>query len=408
MITLRRFDSPLTNFVIAAVAATGFVMARWHDAARHRLGDFVVAGAKYVHRTPANRAIPIRSGSGYDGQFYYRLALSPFDLSRNGFGVHLDSFSRVERMGYPFLAWVVSLGQHANLPLALVVVNVIACSVVALAGGLVARSAGRHALWGLAFAGYWGYLWTLGRDLTELTAAAFLMLGFAALLRHAPGWAALAFLGAVVSKETTVLLVGVLALSTLYRRRQGRPTLLATPRTSADGTARPESWTRLRPRYADMAYLVPLAGFVAWEAVLFAATGKLPIYKSGGENLGLPFLGIYRGFTHYIRLVPSTASAIWFGELSVLGLLVLGAFLALRQAPFEFRVVWVFSVLLALSTTTGIWLGDVGFRSLDDTYLMSWVILLFRPARQSFGLKPWVVLCVGTWIGVSVELVRFI
>ncbi len=212
----------------------------------------------------------------------------------------------------------------------------------------------------------------------------------------------------MVSKETTVLLVGVLALSTLYVRMWGRPTLLAASDTSAGGVAPPTGWTHLRLVYADIAYPVPLAGFVAWEAILFAATGKLPIYKSGGENLGVPFLGFYRGFNHYIRLVPSGAAAIWFGELAVLGLLVFGALLTLRQAPFEFRIVWVFSVLLAASTATGIWLGDVGFRSLDDTYLMSWVILLFRPPQQSFGLTPWVVLCTGTWVGVFVELVRFI
>jgi hypothetical protein len=320
----------------------------------------------------------------------------------------LDSLSRVERMGYPFLAWLVSFGHHANVPLALVIVNVVACAVVALAGALVAHSTGRHAFWGLAFAGYWGYLWTLGRDLTELTAAAFVMLAFAALLRRAPVWAGLAFLGAVVSKETSVLLIGVLALTTVYLRWQGRSWLLspapatAAPATSARGLA------NLRLRSSDIAYLLPLAGFAAWEAVLLGATGRLPIFKSGGENLGVPFLGLYRGFHHYFGLLPSRASVLWFGELGVLILLVLGAALSLRTAPFEFRAVWAFAVLLAVSTATGIWLGDVGFRSLDDTYLMSWLILLFRPPHRPFGLRPWTIICAGTWIAVGVELVRFI
>jgi hypothetical protein len=407
MTTIRKFDSPLAGMLVAAVAATVFVVARWHHAAQRQLGNFVLAGANYTHRTAANRNVPIHSGNGYDGQFYYRLALDPFDLSRNAFGNHLDSLSRVERMGYPFLAWAVSLGHHANTPLALVIVNVIACSVVALAGGMLAQSAGRHAFWGLAFAGYWGYLWTLGRDLTELTAAAFVMLGFAALLRRAPVWSALAFLGAVVSKETSVLLIGMLALSTLSLRLQGRPTLF-TP--GATGVTPPptKGWKEFRLLRTDMAYLIPLGGFVAWEGVLLAATGKLPIFKSGGENLGPPFLGLYRGLVHYARLFPDRASIYWLAELGILGVLALGALISLRTAPFEFRVLWGFSVLLALSTATGIWLGDVGFRSLDDTYLMSWVILLFRPPLRPLGLKPWTVLCVGTWCVVFVELVRAI
>jgi hypothetical protein len=400
MILRRRFDSPAAAMLAAAAAATAFVVARWHDAAQQRLGNFVLAGSNYVHRTAANSNVRIQGGNGYDGQFYYRLALNPFDLARNAYGVHLDSLSRVERMGYPFLAWVVSLGHHAEVPLALVIVNVIACSVVALAGGMLAQSAGRHALWGLAFAGYWGYLWTLGRDLTELTAAAFLMLGFAALLRRAPFLAAAAFLGAVVSKETSVLLIGLLALSTICLRWQGRPTLLSP--------AAPARWSNLRPQRSDVAYLVPLAGFVAWEGVLLAATGKLPIFKSGGENLGPPFLGLYRGLVHYAHLFPDRASLFWLGELGLLAVVALGAAISLRTAPFEFRVLWGFSVLLALSTATGIWLGDVGFRSLDDTYLMSWVVLLFRPPLRPLGLKPWTVLCAGTWAVVFVELVRSI
>jgi len=407
MTTFRRFDSPVAGMLVAAAAATAFVVARWHDAAQDRLGNFVLAGASYTHRTAANANVPVHSGNGYDGQFYYRLALNPFTLSRNAFGIHLDSLSRVERMGYPFLAWAVSLGHHAEVPLALVIVNVIACSVVALAGGMLAQSAGRHALWGLAFAGYWGYLWTLGRDLTELTAAAFVMLGFAALLRRAPGWAALAFLGAVVSKETSVLLIGMLALSTLYLRLAGRPTLF-TPGSTRETPPLNKGWKSFRLMYADVAYLVPLGGFVAWEATLLAATGKLPIFKSGGENLGPPFLGLYRGFDHYLRLFPHRSALFWLAELGVLSLLALGAALSLRTAPFEFRVLWGFSVLLALSTATGIWLGDVGFRSLDDTYLMSWVVLLFRPPLRPLGLKPWTVLCVGTWFVVFVELVRAI
>jgi hypothetical protein len=61
-------------------------------------------------------------------------------------------------------------------------------------------------------------------------------------------------------------------------------------------------------------------------------------------------------------------------------------------------------VLLLLTAAAGIWLGDVGFRSLDDAYLMSWLILLYR--REP--IWPWALTCAGTWIVVFVELVKFI
>ncbi len=415
MIRLQRYNSPAVPMLIAIPVATLFVVLRWRVAANEKLGNFVVAGSRYASSTRVPSDLPVGTGSGYDGQFYYRLALDPFDLARTAFGIRLDSFSRVERMGYPFLAWLVARGQHASVPLALVVVNVIACGIVALAGGLLARSAGRHALWGLVFAGYWGYLWTLGRDLTELTAAAFLLLGLAAMVRRAPILSGVALLCATVSKETSVLLVGTLALTALYLRLkepQREPVLSpdgssagASPAgASGTGASAARALGRLSPRRSDLAFLIPIAGFIVWQLVLLYATGKLPFYRSGGENLGIPLVGLARGLSHYLALFPTTGSALWLGELLVLASVVVGGAISFRAAPVQFRALWVVSVLLALTTATGIWLGDVGFRSLDDAYLMSWLLLLYRRAP----IWPWALVCAGTWVVVFVELVRFI
>jgi hypothetical protein len=382
---------------VALSLSTLFVVLRWSDAAHRKLGEFVVAGVRYANPARVPKNLPVQSVDGYDGQFYYRLGLDPFDLARTAFGIRFDSFSRVERMGYPFLAWLVSGGQHAWLPVALVVVNVAACGVVALAGGILARSAGRHALWGLVFAGYWGYLWTIGRDLTELTAGAFVLLGVAALLRGAPIWSGLAFLCAVLSKETSVLLVASVALVALWQRSRPAPDGSAT---AGFGSIR----RHLTPRRSDAVFVIPLLGFVIWQVVLLHATGTLPIYKSGGENLGIPFVGLLSGFAHYFSLLPSSASLLWMAEFGVLILVTSGAALSSRAAPLEVRALWVASVLLAVSTAKGIWLGDVGFRSLDDAYLTGWLVLVYRPRPLSL----WAPICGVTWLAVFVELVRFI
>jgi hypothetical protein len=401
--TLRRIDSPLAPLAVALPVATLFVVARWLDAAHRQLGQFVVAGSLYVSRARTPPNLPVGPGSGYDGQFYYRLALNPFDLARSAFGIRFDSYSRVERIGYPFLAWLVARGHHASVPLALVIVNVLACALLALAGGLVAKSVGRHALWGLIFAGYWGYLWTMGRDLSELTTAALVMLGFAALLRQAPIWSGIAFLGAVLSKETAVLLVGTIAVVTLWRRvagHEGGPASIIGPAPPIG----PGLGRALTPRRSDLAFLLPLIGFVVWQLVLEAATGHLPIYKSGGENLGVPFVGMAHGISHYLSIFPTIASALWIGEFVALVLLALAAGLSFRQSPLEFRALWIVSVVLGLSAATGIWLGDVGFRSLDDVFLLSCVLLLYR-SRPSW---PLAVLGGGMWCAVAVELVKYL
>jgi hypothetical protein len=395
-------DSPLVPPMVAMVVATAFVLLRWQHAAQHHLSAFVVAGSKYVSSARLPKGFVVHVGSGYDGQFYYRLAVNPFNLARTSYGIHLDSMSRVERMGYPFLAWALSGGHQGSVPLTLVIVNIVAAGVLALAGGLLARSAGHRAAWGLLFPMYWGYLWTLGRDLSELTTAAFVMLGLAALVRRHEVWAGLAFLGAIVSKETAVLLVGTLALTTLWIRwRDGRA---GVPSNSQGSTRVALRQSSLALQRSDLAYVIPAVGFVAWQLILFHSTKKLPIFESGGENLGVPLVGLAHGVVHYLSAFPSVASALWIAELGLIIMLVAGAVRLRHQAPQEFRVLWIVSAILGLSAATGIWLGDVGFRSLDDIYLTTWVVLLFQRQR----LWPWAALCGIVWVVVAGELIRYI
>src|SRR6202008_2110594 len=115
--------------------------------------EFVQRARPYARRGQVPRGLAVFPGTGYDGQFYYRLALGPADLHRTAFGITMDAPYRLQRIGYPALGWLAALGRHAWVPAALVAVNVLALGAIGLAGGMLARDCGRHALWGLLFAG---------------------------------------------------------------------------------------------------------------------------------------------------------------------------------------------------------------------------------------------------------------
>jgi hypothetical protein len=398
--TSSRLNSPAVPMAATIPLTVGFVVLRFLHAGDHRLSSFVLAGSRFTNKANAPKGLPIRGGAGYDGQFYYRLALNPFNLARTSYGIRFDAMSRVERIGYPFVAWALSLGDHARVPLTLVVANVLAAAVLGLAGGLLATSSGRHALWGLVFPLYWGYLWTIGRDLSELTTAALVILALAALARRHPVWAGLAFLGAILSKETAVLLVGTLAVGAVWVRWRGNASTSPTLSAPAPGGG----GITLAPRRADLAYLIPLVGFVVWQSVLWRATGKLPILESGGENLGPPFVGLFHGIAHYVSAFPDVGATIWLGELAVIAIVGVVTVRSRGGTPLELQMLWVVSVALGICAAAGVWLGDVGFRSLDDIYLLSWVLLLIHPGR----LVPWAALCLGAWVVVAVELIRYI
>ncbi len=363
-----------------------FVVGRLLVVAHGNPSVFIVAGSQHVVGRSLPRGVPVMAGSGYDGTFYFRMALDPADLARTAFGIRMDTVSRFERIGYPTLAWLVAAGQRSLVPAALVVTNVLALGALGLGGGLLARDSGRHAMWGLALAGYWGYLWSAGRDLTEITAAAFLVAGLYAYRRERWLPAGALLLGAVLTKETALYVVAIIAATRIVRWLTGRD-----PRP---------------PGTTDLAWGLPLVGFAAWQVVVLSATGTLPLDGSGQANIGTPFVGLADGLRRYVPHPFHVAALLWIGELAVLVVLAVAAGLSVRSssAPLHERLAWVAFLLLAICLSPSIWRGDVGFRSLDDVYLFSWIVLLGTRRR----LWPLAVVVGGTWLVVAVELIRFV
>lgn len=379
-------DSPAVVALVSGIAGVVFVVGRLLVAAHGDPSAFIVVGRLHVSGSSLPRSIKVIGGGGYDGQFYYRMALDPADLARTAFGIRLDTFSRLERIGYPVLAWLLAGGHRSLVPTTLIVTNVAALSALGLGGGLLARDSGRHAIVGLALPAYWGYLWSAGRDLTEITAAAFLVLGLYAYRMDRSLLAGALLLGAVLSKETAVYVVLVIAATRIV------PWLARRDRRPLEAT--------------DLTWGLPLAGYAGWQAAVLSATGTLPLGSSGEANLGHPLVGLLDGLRHYLSSPLHPASLLWIGELVVLGVVVVTAGRSIRSssAPLHERLAWVAVVILTLCLAPSIWKGDVGFRSLDDVYLFSWIVLIGSSRR----LWPLAAIVGGTLIVVAVELIKFV
>jgi hypothetical protein len=393
-------DSPRWVAGIAGILSAIFAAARIVVAGHRNIASFIVVGADHVRaRVPAG--VPVTSGQGYDGQFYYRMALGPLNFNRTAHGIRMDTLSRFERVSYPALAWLVAAGRSMLVPWSLVVVNVLVLACLGWLGAVMARDARRHAGWGLMLPAYFGFEWVLSRDLAEIVTATFVVGGVLALRRNRFVLAGASFSVAVLSRETALLVVALLALERPLGWGLGRLGV-----TRPGSSVVPMQSTSESEPTPFVTWLMPGVVFVAWQVVARTATGSWPLLTSGQHNLDFPFAGFEQGFRHYLGKLPSTSALLWFGELFILLVVVGAAALALRTSTARLyeRAAWLAYGVLALTLAPGIWLGDVGFRSLDDIYVFSCVVLL--SSRQRLTVPA--VLVAGGWVVVAVELVRFI
>ena len=108
----QRLDAPSLSLGLSAAAYMVFVLLRLR-AHGYDPSYFVTAGDQFVDvaRAPGSLSI-LKNSSGYDGQFYYRLALDPFTGRQTDFGITLDlPETRQSRIVYPLLVWLLSPGR---------------------------------------------------------------------------------------------------------------------------------------------------------------------------------------------------------------------------------------------------------------------------------------------------------
>jgi hypothetical protein len=362
----RRWDRPLVAGLIALAGAVCFVLARLFLAVGGNITEFVQAARPYSRPGQVPRGLMVFPGTGYDGQFYYRLALDPANLHRTAFGITMDAPYRLQRIGYPALAWLASLGRAAWVPAALAAVNVLALAAIGLIGGMLARDAGRHALWGLLLAGYFGFFISAGCDLAEPVAAACLLCGILGYRRGRPVLAGLAFGYGALTRETVLIAPLALAAARLIELWRGRA----------------------RPGPGDLAWCLPLAVFAAWQVVLWAATGEFVLAASVGGNSsgGVPFGAFAVAVRMNLGLLTTGTGAayIWFAEVATLVAFAVAALAALRRAavpPYE-RAAFVAYLAVLGALSADIWAGHADLRSIDEVYLLAVLILLAsRPAK---------------------------
>lgn len=308
-------------------------------------GTFPQAGDYFADakKTPANLVV-LTDSFGYDGQFYYRLALNPFTRQKTEFGIEIGSPRyRHQRILYPLLAWLFSFGNPQLVIYSLILVNFMALIVIGYSAGCYAKLVGRHSLLGLAFSLFPGFLFTLSRDLVEITEACLILLGLVTLTQKRAFVASSLFSSAILAKETALLT----AVSLISQKKHHSVALL------------------------------PLAVFGTWQLFL-NGWWDVGLAETTPQNIGLPFVGIIEGYLIGYEPMRWQIFAIFLAVF----LLIVAFYFRCSTAQKHVKLSWLLYAFLLVSLTKNVWIESLAFlRAASLFYLFGTAVLLQTKTR---------------------------
>ena len=181
--------------------------------------QFVNIGRQFLHKSTSSAAIdqharPINHKIGYDGQFYYFLAVDP----ANGKNYMDNQGVIYSRIGYPMTVRALSGGNPVLVPYMMMLVNILAAVGGTLAVAFFLKRHGLPPALALVYGLYPGLVMSVLRDLTEPLAFA-LAAGALLVFDARSKWRLLgsgALFGlAMLTRETVAIFPAILALALL-------------------------------------------------------------------------------------------------------------------------------------------------------------------------------------------------
>ncbi|MBO0860758.1 MAG: hypothetical protein J2P21_20195 [Chloracidobacterium sp.] len=355
-----RLDSPLLPLLITTIVLSLFTFSILRRSG-FNAAALVTAGDIFCDPAAVPPGLPLLQNWGYDGQFYYRLALDPFTSKRTDFGITLDDpLYRHQRIFYPLMAWAMSAGRADLVPWAMLFINFSALCLLGWLGGVYAQTFKQHALWGLFLALYPASLLSLTRDLVDLLEVTLLVSSLLMLRRGKSVCAAVLLTLAVLTKETA-LIVAVVAMLGYAFDRNGRQE------------------ARKRWYY----FTLPIVIFLIWQTALRINWGEFPIII-GKSALGIPFAGLVRLLLDVLTLQTPLQRRL-FPELILLSVFVFGVIYYLRATTAEAHLIfsWILYLVLVLSASRVVWADDWGYLRASSEFCALGVIIIIAASSRA-------------------------
>ena len=260
------------------------IALRWYLQSQD-ISSFILANQNRVDTSKITSEIHIHQNADYDGQFFYKIAQDPFEISKELGGVKLDNpLYRSQRILYPSISYFLAFGQLDLIPYTLVLTNFLAIFFIWYLFYLLAKKHGLNPWISLIPIIYSGLLIGLSRNLSEPLASMFVLMVFYFYLKHRPVFVSVFMTLVILTKETSMIffipifIVEILRLIKSIIHAEKRFNYLKI-----------------------LLYALPFLIFISWRIYLMQVFNVID-YFPGGGNFTIPLKGIYESIKQLFPL----------------------------------------------------------------------------------------------------------
>lgn len=347
------------------------------------ISSFVLFGDKFSGKEVSmqgNYVLP--NSNGYDGQFYYRLALDPLASKKTNFGITLDQPTlRQQRILYPFVSRIFSFGRQSVIPFAMFFVNVLSLlGLIFLSFKLVEYK--KQSKWlAILIPLFPAFLISITRDLAEVLSSVLLLGAYVLFTKNKKYLAALLFALAALTRETTLIFPVVLAMYSFFLWIKNK---------------NKEELTK------SILFSVPFLIFAVWQIILYKIWGQASLLVNAGLNIALPFQELSRAFSfNSINEILKFFEIIYFFIV-----ILLGAINFKKIFDWPLKITWVLYVFMFTLYSKWIWADDLNFfRACTELFIFSFILIISGNNKKTKTIIFWSTLIMTVLMAVKLCLI---
>lgn len=356
----RSHRNPLLVMPVLVLLIYGaYLAAQWPLAGNHLFGYISFHGKSVDAHESVIPLEYISDDFGYDGQFYFRLALDPFSNEERVQGIRFDHPAwRQQRILLPALTWLMARGNPELSAIVMLAINLMAITGITVVGGALLNSRGLSPWPALLLAFYPGFAISVERFLSEPLSCFLLLLSLLSLVYKRVAWGGVILALAVLARETALVaalaMAGIWFLQSILHIRAGQ-------------------W-----KAPGAAYWLPaIVVYISWQVWLQDNWSVSALSTAGqGDLLVWPFTGILASLWRLLTDLSPDNMFFLFMMLATSGWIVTIA-MKFRASQGPYRWIWLAYLVLATLLGTAIWDNSPGFlRTTTELHVLGMLMYL--------------------------------